>query len=859
MKIAMITRTYIYLLVVLVGVFVSTAVWAEVTLDGTMGTSGALAGPQYQIPAAVGQQQGSNLFHSFSTFNINAEELARFSGPADVQNIISRVTGGQSSWIDGVLQSTIPGASLYLLNPAGILFGSNAALDVQGSFYASTADYLKLNDGGRFDVASPLNSVLTAAPPAAFGFLQDSPASIQVQNSKLTVSSGQTMGLIGGDLLLSAAQLDAPSGELRLVSGGANQEVALLTTGLATSVVHPSGVISITSASRLDVSNTLTDNAKGAGRVSIRGGQLVMDGAAIAATTASAADGNVLAIDVRIGGEIRLDHGSTIAADSAGMNKAGDAGDIYLQAREITLDHGSLISSQAGILVGGAMANIKLKAGHLRVRNAAGIRTQAVFSGVSEGGHISIEAESIEMVGIEQDNVLSPTPTGIYTQSAIPGGKAGNIDVQANRQITLHSGAQLTSRAFGEREAERVGDSGDIWVRTGNLSLSDGSGIGALGGVDGVPGSVRVDAENITLRKAGKIGNVNIYEGGEGLQPGKVTVHVANNLLIDSVGFRVSDQLPANMIPLAPQTIVGINSLVFAGIDPVGATGIVSAAISGTGNAAAIEVSSSTIELRDVGLLGSITVSAGNGGRVDVSAAQSINITGVTQEGGSIIGSVAVQGNGRAGDLSIRAKNLSLKKGASIATSAESADGGDIALHIANQVVLSGGEITTSVRSATGGGGNIDIRNPKFVVLDNSRIQARAVEGKGGNINIGVNQLIQTPDSSVDASSVAGIDGQVSIASPSANLSENVVSLPSDFADIPSVLPKPCGQRAGGDVINLVQKRYDVLPDSPESMHVSLPQIGLLDLQIQANDLVGPRAAPRMLVSDVFACEPGGV
>src|SRR5438876_1540613 len=125
---------------------------AQIIRDGTLGPpGGALSGPTYQIPAELGQKVGPNLFHSFSQFNINNGEAATFTGPNDVQNVLSRVTGGGASWIDGMLRCTIPGANFYLINPSGVMFGPEAALDVSGSFTVTTANYLKLADGGRFD------------------------------------------------------------------------------------------------------------------------------------------------------------------------------------------------------------------------------------------------------------------------------------------------------------------------------------------------------------------------------------------------------------------------------------------------------------------------------------------------------------------------------------------------------------------------------------------------------------------------------------------------------------------------------------------------------------------------------------
>ena len=149
----------------------------QITLDGTLGPSGPLAGPDFTIPADVGKQVGGNLFHSFGEFNVHEGESATFTGPPTVRNVIGRVTGGDPSTIDGRLASDIPGADLYLVNPRGVMFGSNASVDVKGSFAVSTADYIRLGKTGRFDATDPARSILTVDPPAAFGFLGDRPGS----------------------------------------------------------------------------------------------------------------------------------------------------------------------------------------------------------------------------------------------------------------------------------------------------------------------------------------------------------------------------------------------------------------------------------------------------------------------------------------------------------------------------------------------------------------------------------------------------------------------------------------------------------------------------------------------------------
>src|SRR5690349_5794884 len=100
----------------------------QVTLDGSFGTSGTLSGPNYIIPDTVGKTVGHNLFHSFSQFNLNNGDFATFSGPNTIQNILTRVTGGNPSSIDGTIQSTIPGANFFLINPKGVIFGQNAQI-----------------------------------------------------------------------------------------------------------------------------------------------------------------------------------------------------------------------------------------------------------------------------------------------------------------------------------------------------------------------------------------------------------------------------------------------------------------------------------------------------------------------------------------------------------------------------------------------------------------------------------------------------------------------------------------------------------------------------------------------------------
>src|SRR4051812_15580295 len=200
---------------------------AQITLDGSVGPKQTLSGPNYTVDSTVGTTRGTNLFHSFGAFNVRTGESATFtsSTPAPINNVFARVTGGQASTVDGLLRSTIPGADLYLLNPRGVMFGPAAVLDVPGAFHVSTADYLRLADGGIFRADLQQASILTAAPAVAFGFLNANPAAISFDRGTLQVRQGQAFSVIAGDVALAGATLRAPGGRLQIASVGSAGEV----------------------------------------------------------------------------------------------------------------------------------------------------------------------------------------------------------------------------------------------------------------------------------------------------------------------------------------------------------------------------------------------------------------------------------------------------------------------------------------------------------------------------------------------------------------------------------------------------------------------------------------------------------
>lgn len=212
---------------------------AQVTTDITATTSSltlrtAVSSPNGNTTVITGgTQAGPNLFHSFKTFSVGTGALAQFKNagahpicpPSPIANIFARVIGGQASHIDGTIQTVGFGqANLWFMNPSGIIFGANAKLDITGSATFTTANLLKLSRGGKFSADPAIaQDKLTVGSVASFGFLQTTPPTqpspITVDGSNLSVSSGQTLALVGGDIHIKGkGTLQAPNGAVRVTS-----------------------------------------------------------------------------------------------------------------------------------------------------------------------------------------------------------------------------------------------------------------------------------------------------------------------------------------------------------------------------------------------------------------------------------------------------------------------------------------------------------------------------------------------------------------------------------------------------------------------------------------------------------------
>jgi len=164
------------------------------SLDGT-GTTVNYNGNTYTI--AGGTQSRANLFHSFAELGLSPNQIANFLSTPQIQNILGRVTGGNPSIIQGLITVTGGNSNLFLMNPAGFVFGQGASLNVPGDFTVTTADAIGF-EGGFFKAVGDNNYSTLIGAPNRFAFASVNPGSIV---NAADLSAGENLALVGGNIL----------------------------------------------------------------------------------------------------------------------------------------------------------------------------------------------------------------------------------------------------------------------------------------------------------------------------------------------------------------------------------------------------------------------------------------------------------------------------------------------------------------------------------------------------------------------------------------------------------------------------------------------------------------------------------
>ena len=768
--------------------------------DGSMGTQVTQNGNIHSIIGGKRPGGGGNLIHSFGEFGVPTDNIANFLNDSALPttNILSRVTGGNPSNILGMIQTEGFGnANLFLMNPAGIVFGPKAALNVGGATHFTTADYLQLSDGVQFiALPSAQDALLSMSPVAAFGFLESSPASILIEGSMISVGEGNALSLVGGDLEISGGNLQSPDGQINLVSLS-SPGMVLLGTGADIQV-------NATQLGRIGLSDNAAVNVNGesGGTIVIRGGNLMGGGSQISANAtgssgAGLAGASGYTIDIEVSQNVVLDNESKVAADASGIR---DGRDIRVMAGENVDIRNSVL--RTATFADGNAGNIEVQAENILFnmdRFGPGLDIFGISSltlGEGNSGSIQLKAGNLQMFGGQL--------TTVTLQAA---GQAGNVELTVENDISVNGGPG--GGFIGANALFGSGNAGDILIHANNFTMSGPAFIQAVTAMgEGNAGNITINLQgNFDLRETASIDNFT----DKGRAAGNISI-TAKNIFLTGV---------LNPPPLVGQTSIGASS-------------------TDGGPGGNINLRADDRLVIDKGILITRTTGSGEGGNINASAANLtfINGTSVTAESSS-----QNVDAGNAGDIQFTAADTILLDGATVTTEAAQASGGNIKLTAEDLIRLNDSTISSSVQgSATTQGGDINI-DPDFIVLQNSQILAKAVEGQGGNISlIANNAVLVDPLSVLDASSALGVSGSVDIQAPIQNLSGTLAPLPEETTPVTALYGDRCAAGSGGHFSTFVDSKAGSLSLTPGAFLASPLLLSSVQTDPVAASSVGPQS-----------------
>ena len=418
---------------------------SKIVPDNTLGAENSIVTPNIPINNLPSEQisggaiRGTNLFHSFQEFNVGEGRGAYFTNPLGIENILSRVTGGNASEILGQLGVLGGNANLFLINPNGIIFGSNSSLDVEGSFLASTADSLVFDNGFQFSTTNPQTPpLLIVNTPIGLQF-GESVGSITITNrssSPLFVKSPNTLALVGGNITFQGGNLFAERIELGSVSS--NSQVAL-------QPIQAGWFLNYEQVKNFQDIQFIFGSFLAGVDIQLQGrSALLTDGSQIDASRTMTVNASEI---VELVGTAPLSN-TGFSPPSGLISQAiadEDGGDINIQTRRLIVrDGGEISTGVGGILQDGI-----------------------IIPASGQGGNITVNAsESVELIG-DGSGLLTGTQ-GF--------GKAGNLSINT-RNLIVRDGAQISAESSGKNALEQplaTGAAGNINITANYLLLNQG-------------------------------------------------------------------------------------------------------------------------------------------------------------------------------------------------------------------------------------------------------------------------------------------------------------------------------------------------------------------------------------------------
>lgn len=679
-----------------------------------------------------GTTAGANLFHSFMQFDLARGDIAQWvrgapDGPA-IANIVNRVTGGSPSNIDGtIFVADMPNAEFWFINPAGVLFGEGAFIDVPGAAHFSTAAALQFADGARFAAVTPDGSTFSSAPVEAFGFLGG--------QGDIAISEVADLTFFESELSFSAANIVVES----LFEVGA---LSLLAVGEAQGLVGVDGPLPLAGNGRIDIGTADLDaiiiaqsarlaaseiNFFGSVLQSQPGGDyapgievfaddLLIENAFVSSSTiGQGAAGSIFVNAARVemaGGVIEVfSQGAdaagdvTVLADSLALfdrseivsvtEAQGDAGSVNVIAGSLTVDASALSSTTSGA---GNAGSINILASDVLLANGSFVETDAQAGSTGSAGAIEIEAGSFTA---EQTFISSSTAAS---------GNAGSVRIAADQVSLLFNGAVVS-----EAQAGASGDAGTILIDATSLTMNGGVVNSSVReATTGNAGTISIDAQSLAMDRSA----ISSSSEGSG-RAGAVSIQATDAQIVNRSGIVTS----AASADAAGGGAVSIVSKTLAVLDSE-----VSSVTFGAGDSGSVMLDAEDIHIGDNSLVGALTLfdSTGKAGTVDIDTGfLSIDAASVT---------TSIRGTGDGGTITISAEEILLTNRGEIAANALSGSSGNAGTVIIDTgALLSDRGAILSSTLGSGDAGRIDLTAGQVLLVNDAFISSRADLGATGN------------------------------------------------------------------------------------------------------------------------------
>jgi filamentous hemagglutinin family protein len=440
----------------------SIATSQPITSDGTTGTivtpndnPTSPGNPSvYDITGGQLSNDGKNLFHSFSQFGLDAGQTANFLSNPSILNILGRVTGGDPSIINGLIRVTGGNSNLFLMNPAGIIFGANAQLNVPADFTATTATRVGFGNNNWFDAVGTNNYSALVGTPSAFAFgTSGTPGSI-VNAGQLAVSEGKNLTLLGGTAV-STGQLTAPGGNITVAAVPEQNLIRISQAGrlLNLEIQACGGAINC-------VPNSASNSGTGTGTAPLP------TPLSLPQLLTGKGSNQATGLTVDAGGQVVLTGSGLVVPQSPGTVVVSSTADASTTAASQIGGSVQLQGSQVG-LVENARVNVSGSAGGGRVLIGSDSRTTV-------GADVTINADANSSGNGGQVRVFSGDTTRFLGSTSASGGSlggnGGTVEVSGTKNL-IFSGAADTSALLGSR--------GTLSLNSANWTLADAPAISA--------------------------------------------------------------------------------------------------------------------------------------------------------------------------------------------------------------------------------------------------------------------------------------------------------------------------------------------------------------------------------------------